>query len=171
MIPSGLVVASSVVLLVAACAGARPAGVETDPTDLEATATAAPTPTPDPTPTETPEPEESPSAPPSPEVDPALATVDVVTTWSQVDPADGSLQVSAYVAVVEATGTCTLRLTGPDGRTASATTSAIADATTTSCGVLTIPASQLVPGRWEGTVSYSSPSSTGSVAAPATDVP
>ena len=82
----------------------------------------------------------------------------------------GAVEVSAFVPVIETTGACTLTLTLGTS-TASAESVAYADASSTSCDLLSVPAAQLSPGTWEVTVTYSSPDSTGSSVATEVMVP
>ncbi|MGY2080221.1 hypothetical protein [Modestobacter sp. SYSU DS0657] len=75
------------------------------------------------------------------------------------------VQANGYVVgVVEVDGTCTLTLTrGAVSRTATAP--GLADASTTVCGGLEVPRSELAPGEWEAVLDYSSPTSRGAAAA------
>jgi hypothetical protein len=81
--------------------------------------------------------------------------VDVVLTYVMFDQASGTVQASGFAAgVVEDGGTCTLTLTR-DGKEVTATTTAEADAKTTSCGLLESPAG-LAAGTWEAALTYAS---------------
>jgi hypothetical protein len=88
-------------------------------------------------------------------------TVHVVLTYAGWDGATGVLEVAGFVSgVVEEDGTC--RATArSEGRTATAKTVAIADATTTSCGTLVIPRAEVSRGTWDVVLSYESPTSNG----------
>lgn len=83
-----------------------------------------------------------------------------ISTWTQKD---GSIEVNGYVSgVVEDGGTCTLTLvSATNGKRVTTTRTAIANATNTSCGVNSIPLSNLFAGNWMATLSYSSTTSTG----------
>lgn len=97
--------------------------------------------------------------------DPARTTLpggraDVHLTYVTFDASSGTVQASGFVAgLIEDGGTCTLTLTkGTDLVTATST--AGADATTTSCGLLeTSPG--IAAGNWQAVVAYSSPRASG----------
>jgi hypothetical protein len=91
----------------------------------------------------------------------AGGAVDVVVTYADWDASSGVLEVSGFVSgAVEEDGTC--RVTArSEGRTATAERVGIADATTTSCGTLVIPRSDVSPGTWDVVLSYESPTSSG----------
>jgi cytoskeletal protein RodZ len=83
----------------------------------------------------------------------------VQLTWWDAGSA-GITANGAVNNVVENSGSCTLNATqGAVTRTAS--TQAIANATTTSCGELQIPRTELSTGDWTLTLSYSSASAAG----------
>lgn len=100
----------------------------------------------------------------------ALATVAV--TYSLWDPATASVEVAGYVTdIVEAGGTCTLTLKSA-GRTVSVTQKATPDATTTSCGMLSIPRAKLPgSGALSAVLSYTSSEHAGSAPAVTVEVP
>ncbi len=81
------------------------------------------------------------------------------------------MEVSGYAPVVEAAGTCRVKLSGPDGATAEAEVAATADVSTTTCGVVSIPRSSLSAGRWIGTLTYDSPTSHGEAELSPIEVP
>lgn len=83
-------------------------------------------------------------------------TVALTVTFSGWNSLTGALEVGAYVDGVLAGGTCTLRLSGPGGRTASVTTEASPDAATTVCELLSVPGPDLVAGTWTGSVEFGS---------------
>lgn len=120
--------------------------------------TAAPTYSPDPTDvpsdpvTEQPAPTEAPEA---------ADTVQVVVTYASWEPQSAAVEVGAYVAAVDAPGTCTLTLTQA-GRTQTQTIDALSDASTMSCGGFLISGSDLSPGAWDAVVSYTSTQLSGS---------
>ncbi len=65
-------------------------------------------------------------------------------------------EVTGYVSgVVEEGGTCTVTLT-KDGQKVTESKTATADATNTSCGLITIARTRLSPGTWSATLAYSS---------------
>ncbi|RBY96428.1 hypothetical protein DQ237_07150 [Blastococcus sp. TF02-8] len=80
---------------------------------------------------------------------------DVIISLATWDRPSSSVQVNGYVAgLVEDGGTCTLLLKR-DGTTATATSSASSDATTTVCDLLQV-AGPLDAGTWSATVTYRS---------------
>ena len=92
---------------------------------------------------------------------PRPATTDVVLARAGVDAATGAVRVAGYVSpVVESGGTCTLELRR-GGRTVSASGPAEPDATTTVCGGLAVPVTDLEPGEWQAVLVYRSASSSG----------
>lgn len=98
----------------------------------------------------------SPTAAPtaaSPTTDPAQVAVQLTSAaWSAADQA---VEVSAFVPVVEEGGTCTVTLTS-GSRSAQASGPAYPDASSTSCGLLSVPAAQLGSGTWTAVVTYRS---------------
>jgi hypothetical protein len=86
--------------------------------------------------------------------------VQVVLTYAGFDAPSGTVQANGLVAgVIEDGGTCTLTLTrGSDVVTARST--AGADATTTTCGLLET-GTGLAAGTWQAVLSYTSDSATG----------
>ena len=88
-------------------------------------------------------------------------TTDVVLSYLVYDGAAGAVVAGGYVSpVIEDGGTCTLELSR-DGDSATATSDAVADASTTSCGELQVPADGLEPGEWTAVLAYDSPTTTG----------
>jgi hypothetical protein len=134
--------------------------------------------------TPTPEPaQQSPVAPdaPNPSSGQTVATdepvvvdteaVPVVLTYSAWSAADRKVLAGGYVTgVIEDGGVCTLTLTR-NGATVVAEGAAMADATTTVCGGLSIAGSQLAAGTWQAVLSYASSTHTGASAAVAVEVP
>lgn len=95
-------------------------------------------------------------------------TVDV--TFGGWQSATASVEVGGYAGVVEEDGTCTLELS--QGSTSVTTTSTAApDATTTSCGTLTIAGTSLRPGTWTGVLRYESPRTAGESTSITIEVP
>lgn len=84
---------------------------------------------------------------------PKSSVTPIMTTWS----ATPNVEVRGYVpGINEDGGTCTLTLT-KGGQTVTASGAATPDATTVSCGLITINWGKLSPGAWSATLSYSSP--------------
>jgi hypothetical protein len=93
---------------------------------------------------------------------PASAALQI--TYSGPDEAAGGVVVGAYVAgLIEEGGRCAMTMS-LDGASASTDSEGLADASTTSCGQLLVPFSELSPGSWTVDVTYSSP--TGKAVAP-----
>jgi hypothetical protein len=89
------------------------------------------------------------------------AKAQVVLAYADWDPAGARLEAAGFVSgLIQSGGTCTLTAT-LSGRAVTATSDAEADATTTNCGQLTLPADQLVPGEWDVTLSYRSATHSG----------
>jgi hypothetical protein len=87
--------------------------------------------------------------------------VAVALSYADWDATGQQVEASGFVAEkVENDGTCTLTLTR-GASTIAANNPGQADATTTNCGLLTVPAAQLSAGTWEATLSYQSPTSRG----------
>lgn len=85
--------------------------------------------------------------------------VRVVLTRASYDTS-GATAAGFVAQTVEQGGTCTLTL-AKDGSTVTTTGSAQADAESTTCGSLTVPAGRLSSGTWQATLSYASSTSTG----------
>jgi hypothetical protein len=86
---------------------------------------------------------------------PTLAALQI--TYAGPDDAAGGIAVGAYVAgLIEEGGRCSLTLS-KDGQSADAESEALPDASTTSCGQLVVPFSELEPGTWTAEVTYTSP--------------
>jgi hypothetical protein len=99
------------------------------------------------------------------------ATADVVLSYSGWDDATSAVEVNAFVVgLVQDGGTCTLELTG-SGDPVSVQAPAQADASTTTCGLLTTAGTVVDPGTWKAVVSYSSPMATGVSTATSVEVP
>lgn len=81
-------------------------------------------------------------------------TVPVVLTYTEWSPDDSAVLAGGYVSgVIEEGGVCTLTLT-QNGATVTVEGPAMPDATTTVCGGLSVPGSQLSGGTWQATLSY-----------------
>jgi hypothetical protein len=92
---------------------------------------------------------------------PAPRTTDVVLSFVGFDKATAAVEAGGYLSpVVESGGTCTLSLT-QGSRTVTAVSPAQADASTTSCGNLSVPRAHLAPGTWTAVLHYSSRTTTG----------
>jgi hypothetical protein len=87
--------------------------------------------------------------------EPTGGRVDVVLSYAGFDAPSGTVQANGFAAgVLEDGGTCTLTLSR-SGEEVSTTSSASADASTTTCGLLqTDPG--VGPGTWEAVLTYSS---------------
>ncbi|WP_203749138.1 hypothetical protein [Cellulomonas chitinilytica] len=158
-------------MLTAACTPSGPSGGDTTTTTAPPTASAPASAAPSPIATAPTPTEPTPTAPVPAGDGGSTRTVDIVVTTSGWQPATGAVEVSAYATGVESGGTCTLDLVGPAGATAQASQAAEPDASSTSCGLLAVPGSRLSSGTWQGTVSYVSPSSSGTVALSPIEVP
>jgi hypothetical protein len=81
--------------------------------------------------------------------------VQVVLTYAMFDAASGTVQGNGFAAgVIEEGGTCTLTLTRGDDEV-TATTTAVADASTSTCGLLET-GTGLETGTWDAVLTYSS---------------
>jgi hypothetical protein len=86
---------------------------------------------------------------------PTLAALRI--TYAGPDEAAGGIAVGAYVSgLIEEGGTCALTLS-KDGKSADAESEALPDASTTSCGQMLVPFSELEQGTWTAEVTYTSP--------------
>lgn len=95
-------------------------------------------------------------------VTPPLGVAPVFVTFAGVEPSVDGVEVSGFVAsVVEADGTCSLLLTG-EAESVQVSREAVPNASTTSCGALVVPLTQLSSGTWSAVLSYSSSTSNGS---------
>ena len=167
-----------VLVLVAACTGSPGDSAEQSdgpspstsasqsPTTPDPTATTAAPSTPPAEPVQTPVPGADPTAAPA---DPRQQATLVVTSlvWNGTS---GAVEASGYASVVESDGVCTLTLT-KSSLTATARSTAYADASTTSCDLLTIPRSELGSGTWNATVDYGSSASLATSAPLTIEVP
>jgi hypothetical protein len=124
----------------------------TTPTSSAAIAATDAAPSAEPAPTET-----SDSAGPAA----SGAPVQVVLAFAEWDAAGQRVEAAGFVAdAIESGGICALELTRAGARV-EATRDAEADASTTTCGALTVPGDQLAAGEWQATLSYRSARSTG----------
>lgn len=88
------------------------------------------------------------------------AVTPVITSWGY-NAITQQAEVSGYVGgVIENGGTCTLTLE-KSGQKVTESKAAIADAQTTSCGLISVARDRLSPGNWTATLSYSSASAEG----------
>lgn len=139
-------------------------------TTASSTQSSAPSPS-STTPSTAPAPGGTPAAPPSagPAGQPGVTAVAI--SFSAWNATDQVAEVGAYaVDVIETGGACTLTLTRGS---VTRTTRGIAepDATTTSCGYLAVPGSDLSRGEWTVAVNYESPTATGVSDATTIEVP
>jgi hypothetical protein len=87
--------------------------------------------------------------------------VNVMITQAGWGPSGTAVEVSGFVSgVVEDGGTCRVTLTH-DGETVTAVKDALADATTTACGVLEVGDVEMASGWWQAVLSYESATSAG----------
>lgn len=147
--------------LVGGCASNQPGALVTGSPAPTAAATASAEATPAPTPTTAVSDEDVPAPQPTQTAVDGRTVVLPSVTAAVWNSATAAVEVSAFVPVVESTGRCTLVLTSG---TSTATTESVAyaDASSTSCDLLSIPGTGLASGTWRVTVTYSSPDSAGS---------
>lgn len=88
-------------------------------------------------------------------------SVQVVMTTASWDPASAGVAVSGYASALDTGGMCTLRLTSSSG-SVSVDAPAVPDASSMSCGLLTVPGSQLHAGSWKAVLAYESAQYSGS---------
>lgn len=152
--------------------GATPAPTASLSASATSSATAAPSTPAEPSAT-APAPTEAPPATPAPTAgatDAPLGTATVTVTFSGWDAAAGAAVVGGYVDALESAGTCAVSMTrGSSVVTRSA--SATPDATTMSCGELSVPRAALTPGTWQAVLSYTSTTRAGSAPAVTIEVP
>lgn len=106
------------------------------------------------------------SSPQKPPAGDGRASSTVVITSTNWNKASRNVEVSGYVPVVESDGRCTLALQR-NGLTKTTQSTGNPDASSTSCGRMTIPGSQLSPGRWTAVITYLS-KATRAASSPAT---
>ena len=148
--------------------GSAPASPTSSAPASAAPSTSAPEPTSTPTVPSTSAPAQSPAPAPAGTTAPdPLAGRTLTVTFSGYDTAARTLVAGGYVDAVLAGGTCTLTATKGEV-SLTGTSTATADASTTSCGTVSISGAALTPGTWTAVLSYSS--AAGSVAAPALTV-
>ncbi|MGY1804692.1 hypothetical protein ACI78T_15535 [Blastococcus sp. SYSU D00922] len=83
-------------------------------------------------------------------------------TYSGWNAQSGAVEVGSYLpTAVESDGTCTLTLTRGE-TSVTASTTGTPNVTSTSCGGLSIPGSEVSSGTWVAVVSYESATSSGS---------
>ena len=88
---------------------------------------------------------------------PRPSTPEVVLSRAGWDEVTMAVEAAGYLSpLVEDGGACTLELTR-DGTTRTAEAAGVADATTTICGGLAVPGSELSPGGWTAVLRYRSP--------------
>ncbi|GAB3311776.1 hypothetical protein GCM10027451_23980 [Geodermatophilus aquaeductus] len=89
--------------------------------------------------------------------------LEVVVSFASVEPGSGAVEASGYVpGLVEDGGRCTLVLSRAGRSDVSVEGEAFADAQSTSCALLSVPADRLAPGTWTARLDYRSDSSSGS---------
>jgi hypothetical protein len=107
---------------------------------------------------------------PSPTDSRTPAGVSVTVTFSGWNSTSKSFEIGGYANTLETAGTCTVTMTA-SGATVTRTVPSTPDATTTSCGTLSVPISALTGGSWDAVLSYSSPTSIGTSATVTVEVP
>jgi hypothetical protein len=128
----------------------------TPPVSAAPSSLATPTAAPLPSPTVT-------AAAPAPSATTEKRKVGVVVTYADWSAADSVVEAGAYATVVEESGSCTLKLTS-GGRSVTGSMTALTDASTMSCGGLTVPRDKLSSGTWTAVVLYESATSVGTSA-------
>ncbi|OIQ93355.1 hypothetical protein GALL_246850 [mine drainage metagenome] len=103
----------------------------------------------------------APTGVPSPS--PGRHPIDVVLTYVDWSASTGVVEAGAYAAVVENAGLCTLTLTS-GGSSVTTSVAALTNASTMSCGGLTVPRDRLASGSWTAVIKYESATSVGSSA-------
>lgn len=123
-------------------------------------------------PTATPAPQQSTSVAPSPRSTPehSGAAAVVTVTTSGWDATAHQLWVSGFVPTPEEGGTCTLTVS-KGTQSVVARSAATADATTTTCGSVTIDGTRLSPGAWSAVLAYQSPTRAGAAGPVTIEVP
>jgi hypothetical protein len=119
----------------------------------------------------------------APETDPTVVATDppvtrapdadsvVMVTYAVWEPTSSAVEEGSFVqGVVESGGTCTLTLTKGD-TVVTESAPAEPDATTTSCGGISVQGSRLSSGTWSAVVSYESATTSGSSDATEVAVP
>ncbi|HEY3548203.1 MAG TPA: hypothetical protein VGK17_19190 [Propionicimonas sp.] len=146
---------------------ASPAVPDTASHDPSAAATVDPA-----GPTGTPTAQQTTSTAPTPRPTPAQSTAPVVVTvtTSGWDATAGQLWVSGFVPAPEEGGTCALRVT-KGAAAVVVQRSATPDATTTTCGSVTIDRDRLSPGTWSAVLAYQSPARAGAAGPVTIEVP
>ena len=88
----------------------------------------------------------------------------VISSWGQ-NPETKSVEVTGYIGTIyESGGTCKVTLTKEDKNVTETTTSQ-KDVNRTSCPAAVIPASNLSPGQWSATLTYTSSTAQGTSSA------
>jgi hypothetical protein len=176
----GLLTATGCVAGLTGCTSSgHPAFSSTPPTTSSPTVTAS-SPSPSPSSSDAPstssesEPATTSAAPASPTTTApgsSAAVASIVLTYAGWNPTAQDAEVAAYVQALQPTGgTCTLTMTH-SGTTRTQSKAATPDVSTTQCGTIAIPGSQLSSGQWTATVSYSSASATGTSTPVTIEVP
>ncbi|GEA88656.1 hypothetical protein [Cellulomonas cellasea] len=161
--------------LTAGCTGAgRPAegtpSASTTP-EVTSTPTATPTGAPGTGATTEPLPSAAPGDPASPPVaGDGRAVVEVTISFAGWQAEASAVEVSGFVPVVESDGLCRLVLSSAAGEVA-VEQAATPDASTTSCGWLSVPAGELSTGTWTAVLSYTSGASVASSTPVPVEVP
>ncbi len=117
-----------------------------------------------------PRPSASETSPPSSPDGQTQAAVSVTVTFSGWNSTSKAFEIGGYVNTLETAGTCMVTMTSGSA-TVTRTAPSRPDATTTSCGTLSVPISALTSGSWNAVLSYSSSTSIGTSATVAVEVP
>ncbi|TYP89870.1 hypothetical protein [Blastococcus xanthinilyticus] len=164
--PMGARAMTGTVLATVLLVGCTGSGGEDEPGPTAAPTTSMVPPSAEPTDVAT-DPPPSPSGTPEPNEEREVA---VTLTFAGVLDRGSAVEAAGFVDVREDGGTCTLTLTR-DGTTRTSELPATPDASTTACGGLAVPLSDLASGTWEAVLSYESADSAGRAPAVDVDVP
>lgn len=111
------------------------------------------------------------SSAPAPTVTTAPAPVEVVVTVASWNPSASDVELGAFVqGVVETGGKCVVTMR-KGSQQATGQAAALPNAKNTSCGDLRVAGSAVSTGSWTATVTYTSPTSSGTSAPTTIEVP
>ncbi|MBM7805808.1 hypothetical protein JOD57_001645 [Geodermatophilus bullaregiensis] len=99
------------------------------------------------------------------------ADVDVVITYSGVEPGTATLEVAGFAAVVEDGGECVLTLSRSGHDDVRVEGAGTPDVRTTACGALSVPVGGLAPGEWTARLAYRSATSSGTSPSQTVEIP
>lgn len=89
------------------------------------------------------------------------STVDMQITAYNQD--SDTVYIRSLIQLITSSGSCQLRMSGPNGKTYSATSGVQAVSSSSTCGGFNIPVSSLSPGNWTINLSFSNDSYSASV--------